>query len=138
VDDSLAPANPPSLPPGVGFFFKNPNAATNVTFVGQVVPGPSSTNSTPLLAGYSMIGSALPANVSDISAAPVSLPLIDGMQVLTFNNATGLYVGASYLPALGGWLDDNLASIPAPGYKIGEGFFFKNPNAAATWKQSLP
>jgi len=136
VDDNLAAANPPSLPPGVGFFFKNPNAATNITFVGQVVPGPSSTNSTLLLAGYSMVGSALPANVSDISTAPVSLPLIDGMQVLTFDGVK--YNGASYLPAFGGWVDDNLASIPAPGYKIGEGFFFKNPNATSTWKQSLP
>ena len=46
VDDQLAAANPPSLPPGVGFYFKNPNAATNITFAGQVVPNPGSTNVT--------------------------------------------------------------------------------------------
>jgi len=134
----LAPANPPSLPPGVGFFFKNPNAATNITFVGQVVPGPTSTNLNPLLAGYSMIGSALPANVSDITAAPVSLPLIDGMQILTFDSASSTYTSSSYLTAFGGWVNDALTSVPAPSYKIGEGFFFKNPNATSSWKQSLP
>jgi hypothetical protein len=138
VDDNLNPANPPSLPPGVGFFFKNPNAATNITFVGQVVPGPGTTNSVPLAAGYSMIGSALPANVTDITAAPVSLPLIDGMQILTFNSATSTYKSASYLTAFGGWVDDSLNPVPAPSYSIGEGFFFKNPNAASSWKQSLP
>jgi len=138
VDDNFASANPPSLPPGVGFFFKNPNATTNITFVGQVVPGPASTNKITLSAGYSMIGSALPANVSDITAAPVSLPLIDGMQILTFNSTTSTYNSSSYLVAFGGWVDDNFASVPAPSYSIGQGFFFKNPNAQASWSQSLP
>jgi hypothetical protein len=138
VDDSLNASSPPSLPPGKGFFFKNPNAATNITFVGQVVPGPGTTNSVTLAAGYSMVGSALPANVSDITAAPVSLPLIDGMQVLTYNNATSSYQSSSYLVAFGGWVNDALTSVPAPSLSIGQGFFFKNPNAAAAWKQSLP
>jgi hypothetical protein len=138
VNDDLTSATAPILPPGVGFFFKNPNAATNITFVGQVVPGPGSTNKTQLAAGYSMVGSALPANVSNITNAPVSLPVIDGMQILTFDSASSTYKSANYLQAFGGWVDDNFASIPAPGYSIGEGFFFKNPNATTTWDQSLP
>ncbi len=85
-----------------------------------------------------MVGSALPANVSNITGAPVSLPLIDGMQILTFDNPTATYKRASYLTAFGGWVEDALNTVPAPSYSIGEGFFFKNPNAAAPWRQSLP
>jgi hypothetical protein len=140
IDANLAPSTPPSLPPGKGFFFFNPaTTATNITFVGQVVPGPASTNSLSLVPGFSMIGSPLPANVTDVSAAPVSLPKIDSMQVLTWNNATSKYVYSSFDSTLGGWIDANLSPITAPSYSIGQGFFFFNPGTtAASWNQSLP
>jgi len=143
VDANLNPSSPPSLPPGVGFFFFNPGAtATNVTFVGQVVPGPSSTNNLTVAAGYSMIGSPLPANVTNISSAPVSLPLLNGMLVLTWDNVNSKYVYAQYDATLGignGWVDANLNAISAPGYSIGQGFFYFNPQSGnATWSQSLP
>jgi len=143
-DANLNPSVAPSLPPGVGFFFFNPNSTnTPITFVGTVVPNPSSTNILTVAAGYSMIGSPLPAAVSDITAAPVSLPKPNGMIVLSWNNATSKYVYSSYDASLGispsNWYDANLAGIPAPGYSIGEGFFFFNPNATSTaWAQSLP
>jgi hypothetical protein len=73
ADGSTAP-HLPSLPPGQGFFFFNPVAATNVTFVGQVVPNPGATNQIPLAAGYNLVGSAIPATVTAITNAPVSLP----------------------------------------------------------------
>jgi hypothetical protein len=144
VDANLNPSVPPSLPPGTGFFYYNPGAtATNFTFVGQVVPGPSSTNSLVLQPGYSMIGSPLPANVADISAAPVSLPIggsLNGLQILTWNGKG--YVYSSYDNTLGigtGWVDANLNAISAPSYSIGQGFFFYNPAATAqNWNQSLP
>jgi hypothetical protein len=136
IDANFAASVPPQLPPGKGFFFFNPAAATNITFVGQVVPGPSSTNSIPLPAGYSLVGSALPANVTNISSAPVSLPLIASMQVLTWSGSA--YVYSSYDPAFGGWIDQNFAAKTAPTYSIGQGFFFFNPGTATTWSQSLP
>lgn len=139
VDANFGPAVPPSLPPGKGFFFFNPGGATNVTFVGQVVPGPSSTNSMTLPSGYSLVGSPLPANVSDVTASPVSLPKIASMQILNWNGSK--YVYSSYDPSFGtptGWVDANFAGIPAPGYNIGDGFFFFNPGAPAQWSQSLP
>jgi len=140
IDASLAASTPPSLPPGKGFFFFNPGTtATNITFVGQVVPGPASTNTLSLAAGYSMVGSPLPANVTNISTAPISLPLIDSMQVLTWDNAGSKYVYHGFDSTLGGWLDQALGSIPAPSYSIGQGFFFFNPGTtAASWNQSLP
>ena len=74
--------------------------------------------------------------MADISTAPVSLPLIPSMQILTWNG-TG-YVYSSYDPGFNGWIDANFASKAAPSYSIGQGFFFFNPAAAAQWKQSLP
>jgi len=143
VDVNLAPANPPSLPPGKGFFFQNPaSTPTNITFVGQVVPGPSSTNTLALAPGYSMVGSPLPAAVTDITTSPVNLPKVPSEAVLTWNGSG--YTTATYNPAFNpppgsGWVDANLAPIAAPSYSIGEGFFFQNPNnTAINWVQSLP
>jgi len=59
--------------------------------VGQIVAAPSSTDCQAVSPGFSLISSPLPANVADISEAPVSLPLIDGMLVLTWDNATSKY-----------------------------------------------
>jgi len=124
------------LPPGQGFFFLNPAGATNVTFVGQVVPGPSSTNSIALPAGYSLVGSASPATVPSITNAPASLPVIDGMVLLTWGGKSYVYTG--FDSGFGGWVDANSAPSAAPPYKIGQGFFFLNNGAPTTWKQSLP
>src|SRR6266700_1270057 len=61
--DGTTASVPPSLPPGKGFFFNNPNGPTNGTFVGQVVPSPGAANANQLAlpTGYSLIGSPLPA-----------------------------------------------------------------------------
>jgi hypothetical protein len=136
IDINLNPANPPSLPPGKGFFFFNSGAATTVTFVGQVVPSPGVTNTTTIPSGYSLVGSALPASVTDITAAPVSLPVLDGEQVLQWNGAGYNY--ASYSTIFGGWIDINLNPISAPPYSVGSGFFLFNSGAPASWSQSLP
>ena len=134
VDSQFNPAQAPSLPPGKGFFFFNPFASTTVTFVGQVVPGPGVTNSLAIPSGYSLIGSPLPASVTDITAAPVSLPKIDGMQILKWTGAGYSY--AAY--DSGAWVDSQFNTIPAPGLNVGQGFFLFNPFAATTWPQSLP
>ena len=137
--DDVTPTGPPSLPPGKGFFFFNPNAtATNITFVGQVVPGPSSTNTLSLAPGYSLIGSPLPATVAQITNPPVSLPVLDGMQILQWGS--GKYSEVMFDSGAGGWVKaDDVTPTTAPPYAIGSGFFFFNPNATASaWNQSLP
>ena len=136
VDANFAPTVAPQLPPGKAFFFFNPGAAYTQTFVGQVVPGPSTTNNLALPAGYSMVGSPLPASATAITAAPVSLPQIDGMVILQWNGSG--YVYSSYDTGFGGWVDANFQSKAAPGYNVGSGFFFFNPGAPTTWPQSLP
>jgi hypothetical protein len=135
--DGTTPSVPPSLPPGQGFFFFNPAPATNVTFVGQVVPGPSSTNTLSLPSGYSLVGSPLPANVTTITNTPVSLPVIDSMLILTWNGSK--YTQTGFDSTFGGWVGaDGTTPSVAPPYSIGQGFFFFNPGPTAQWKQSLP
>ena len=135
-DANSQPAAPPSLPPGKGFFFFNPGASHNITLTGQVLPGPGTTNSLILPSGYSLVGSPLPANVANISSAPVNLPLIDGMQILTWNGSG--FTFSLYDSGFGGWVDANLKPKTAPSYSIGQGFFIFNPRAAVTWEQSMP
>jgi hypothetical protein len=132
--DDVTPAHPPSLPPGKGFFFFNPNpTATNFTFIGQVVPG-----CFPLAPGFSLIGSSLPSTVTEITNAPVSLPALDGMFILEWDGSK--YVETMFDSSAGGWVkaDDATPSV-APPYTIGQGFFLFDPNACAcSWCQSLP
>jgi len=134
-----SPSVPPSLPPGSGFFFFNPGAATNVTFVGQVVPNPSSTNTINLASGYNLVGSAIPATVAAITNSPVKLPVIDGMIILEWDATKQKYTQTGFDSGFGGWVgaDGSTASV-APPYSIGQGFFLFNPGAAQAWKQSLP
>jgi hypothetical protein len=137
--DGSTPSSPPMLAPGQGFFFLNPGPATNVTFVGQVVPNPGTTNHLALPSGYSLIGSAVPATVPAITTAPVSLPILDGMQILSWDSAASKYVQTGFDSGFGGWVQaDGSTPTVAPPYTIGEGFFFLNPGAATTWDQALP
>jgi hypothetical protein len=126
----------PSLPPGRGFFFFNPGPSTNIVFSGRITPFPGSSNSIPLATGYSLVGSLLPASVTNITSAPINLPLIDGMIILTWNG-TG-YVYSLFDSGLGGWTDVNLQPTLAPAYSLGQGFFTFNPGPPMTWVQSLP
>jgi len=137
--DDITPSAPPSLPPGQGFFLFNPNPTpTNFTFVGQVVPGPSSSTTATLKAGYNLVGSTLPAAVSTITNTPVSLPVIDGMSILQWNGST--YNVTIYDSTAGGWVQgDDVTATNAPAYAIGQGFFLFNPNpTSVNWTQSLP
>jgi hypothetical protein len=140
INANLQPASPPALPPGKGFFFYNPLPTdTNITFIGQVIPSPGTTNCMGVPPGFFLFSSPLPANVPDISAPPVNLPILDGMQVLTWDSAGSKYVFSSYDSTLGGWIDINLSPIMPTTYSIGQGFFLFNPFAqVVVWCQSLP
>jgi hypothetical protein len=121
------------------FFFFNPNpTSTNFTFIGQVVPAPTSTNCLSLPPGWDMIGSPLPASVNEITNAPVSLPLLDGMIILEWDGSK--YVETMFDRSAGGWVQaDDVTPSVAPPYRIGQGFFLFEPSLAAImWCQGLP
>jgi hypothetical protein len=133
--DGLTPVEPPSLPPGEGFFFLNPApTATNLTFVGEV----NLTNCLSLSPGYSMIGSPLPATVNQITNPPVSVPVIDGMQLLEWSGTH--YLTTGFDSGFGGWVGaDGQTPSVAPPYSIGQGFFLNNPSASPySWCPHLP
>lgn len=145
VDANNNPAQPPTLAPGTGFFFYNPNPATTLTFVGQVVPNPGATNSLNLPTGYSLVGSPMPVG-GQLSATPttgtpvapgtLNMPVIDGEFMLTWNNA---FVYRGYDSGYGGWVDANNNPVtPPPSIAVGQGLFFYNPGAAVPWLQALP
>lgn len=136
IDASFNPSVPPSLSPGKGFFFFNPVAAYTNTWVGEVVPAPGATNSLTLPSGYSLVGSVLPASATQITAAPIRLPQVDGMVILGWTGTAYSYV--SYDSGLGGWIDVNFNPSTEPGYTVGDGFFYFNPVAATPWLQWLP
>lgn len=136
IDANFNPSVPPTLPPGRGFFFFNPGAAYTNTWVGQVVPNPGTTNTLNLPAGYSLVGSVLPASATAITASPVKLPLVDGSAILQWNGSA--YVYSSYDTGFGGWIDSSFNPTTEPGYTVGDGFFFFNPGTPVGWQQALP
>ena len=136
VDMNFNPSVPPSLPPGKGFFLFNPDYVATQTFVGEVTPAPCTTNTIPLPSGYSLVGSPLPADVYPIEAAPVSLPLIEGMQNLWWQGLD--YDFDTWDSGFGGWVGCGFLPTKPPGYSVGQGFFFYNPGPAAGWSEALP
>ncbi len=131
-DDS--PTTAPTVPPGRGFFFFNPNPAFTNTFVGSVVPSPGATNTLSLPPGYSLVGSVLPV-AGAATAAPVGVPAIDACIIVTFD---GIAYDSRYLDT-GAWLkssDDSPTSDH--NLTVGQGFFYFNPGLAAPWTHTLP
>jgi hypothetical protein len=107
-----------------------------VTFVGEVVPNPNTTNNLALPVGYSLIGSPMPVAATDITAAPSRLPLIPDMQILKWNGAG--FNAAQNSSLLGSWVNPaDLSPVAVPSIAPGEGFFFYTPTAS-TWSQWLP
>ena len=135
IDAAFNPANPPQLPPGRGFFYFTPGASLTNTFVGEVIPAPGITNTLVLPSGYALVGSPLPAGGA-VSAAPVRLPAVDGLQMLQWSGSS--YVYSSFDSGFGGWIDSGFNPIPEPLIAVGEGFFYFNPGGAANWQQWLP
>jgi hypothetical protein len=88
-----------------------------------------------LPSGYSLIGSPMPVSGANIGAAPVSLPVPDACIISSFNGIaydTRTLDGADWLSL------PSFAVTTAPGYTVGQGFFFFNPGSAVNWNQTLP
>jgi hypothetical protein len=127
----------PTVPPGEGFFYFNPNATATLTFVGEVAAksGGSVTNVV-TGPGFRLVGSKIPYGGA-VSNASFNLPIQDNMQVLEWNGSTG-YITSGYDSGFGGWIDDSFNNIAPPTIDAGQGFFYNNPSATVNWIQSLP
>ena len=160
TDNSGSLAVPtPILAPGHGFFINNPGSPVTNTWVGNVKPGPGSTNNAPIGGGNSLIASMLPisgplantglmafplAPLNDTAAAPAGT--LNAVVVNTWNGAS--FVSAYYesdftVNNLGagfaGWATDNSGSLalPAPNVNVANGFFINNPGSPVSWSQGL-
>jgi len=112
--------------PGVGFWVNNPRSTNlTVTFVGTV---PSS-NSNPLVAGFNLVGTALPVSgdiVSNTLSAFTNYNIGDSVYVYSstsgyseFTSATGKPAGHGYL---GQWTSAGDPIVP----NVGQGFWYDN------------
>jgi hypothetical protein len=122
------------FPPGVGFFYYNPNPQFTNTFVGEVVQGPA-TNSLPT--GYSMQGSQWPAQgfVQDLG-----LNAGQGDTIYLWGNNSfkvinlDAYGGGWTQPAPAGTVVD---PVKGPQIGVGGGFFYFNTGAPFKWTSNF-
>jgi len=107
------------------FFFKNPTvtAITN-TFVGNVKQG---TLTTPLSAGFTLVGSQVPQ--SGLVSTDLGVPIGNAESVFKFDTTTQAYTGGTFF--FGSW-----GGAGEPVIGVGEGFFVKKV-AAANWTRSF-
>lgn len=114
-----------TLVPGQGFFLQLPAGAadTTITFVGEVMQG---TLSTPLIAGFNLVGSKVPQAgmiQTDLGFVPG-----EGDVVFKFDTATGNYALSTF--EFGAW-------DPAqPTLSVGEGIWVQKI-AAGTWNRTF-
>lgn len=114
------------LLPGQGAFIRNEStAAFTLTFVGEVMQG---SLSTPIPAGFSMIASQVPQ--AGIVDTDLGLTPGENDVVYQFNGATQKYAVDSF--SSGSW-----DTPTGPTIGVGEGFFYKNNNAATTWNRTF-
>lgn len=122
-DDNAAWNGALALPPGQGFWIKNPTASPlTLTFVGEVKQGPS-TNAVP--AGFSMKGSIVPQS-GDL-ATVLGYPAVVGSTAVYFWR-NGAYVIRNRSTDD----DDNAAWNGATEPLVAEGFWLKE-NAPVSW-----
>lgn len=142
--------NPPNLNPGQGFILSTTLGAFTNTFVGNVKPGPGTTNSITVPSGVGLISSQLPVSgyVTNSSfqmpIVPLTLtgqPGLDAFYIYVFTgSAYQTYYYESDFPAPG-WNKDangNAANaIAPPQINIGQSFYTSTTLGSFPWAQHL-
>jgi hypothetical protein len=121
-----------ALPPGAGFFIKNPNAAYTNTFVGEVLTG--NLTNTPV-AGYSLIASKVP-QAGFVADLGLSAGL--GDTIYMWNGAG--FIGINNDEFGGGWSPTppfTVDNVKGPQIGVAQSFFYKNIAGTATWERNF-
>lgn len=121
-----------SLPPGKGFFIKNPGAPYTNTFVGEVLTG--NLVNTPV-AGYSLISSKVPQSgfVADLGLSAGlgdTIYMWNGAGFIAINNDE---FGGGWSPAPPFTVDN----VKGPQIGVAQSFFYKNIALTATWVRNF-
>jgi len=142
--------NPPNLNPGSGFIITTTLGAFTNTFVGNVKPGPGTTNTISIPAGSSLLASSLPVSgyVTNSSFQMPIVPLgatgspgLDGFYIYVFTGAGySTYYYESDFPGTG-WNKDAGGTagnvIAPPQINIGQSFFMTTTLGGFPWAQHL-
>ncbi len=129
------PVNAPLLPCATGIFYNNGQGVLETnTYTGTVVLS----QSTSLLNGYNMVGSAPPIAVADIEDANMNLPLQGGDTVATWDPIGQGFVFYIYAGP-GSWFDGITGNpVSAPSVSVGEGIFYNNGQGVTeSWTQTV-
>jgi hypothetical protein len=131
------------LAPGSGYFVKTPaSAGATLTFVGEVVQGPS-TNA--LASGFSLKGSKVAQSVplGDLTtseATTMHFPAADNDAVTFYDVPTQSYKDAIQYFNGYGWFDPGPSGpgpVTGPSPGVAEAMFVFKPGAAANWTRSF-
>jgi hypothetical protein len=125
----------PQLKIGQGFFYSNGQGVPETnTFAGTVVLS----QSTSLVAGYSMVSSAPPV-AGALDGSAFNLPYQSGDSIILWNGGGfSTYGYANYGPGYTWLYPDGSYSDTAPSVSVGQGIFYSNGQGSPeTWTQNL-
>jgi hypothetical protein len=119
--------------PGQAVFFDNNTAApVTFTFVGTV---PSGSLTNPIVTGFNLIGSILPASGDLVTNSLTSFTNpVSGDTVYFYDNASGFYDSYGYTKK-NGWQSSGSAADPSVP-TVGEGFFYNTASAGISWVEN--
>jgi len=136
MSDYSTPTNPPIISPGTAVFVQVGAVVTN-TMVGTVVPNSGSTYTNSLVAGYNLIGSAIPVGGSLTNSLFAFTPP-DGTTMLQYNGAGYTYnIFDQSAPPVQWYMSDYSTPTNAPNINVGQGFFLQL-GTAYKYIQAMP
>jgi hypothetical protein len=121
------------LPPGVGFFLKA-SSATNITFVGNVVPASGSSVTNVLGVGLYPVGSLTPYADVVTNAATFNLQVAGATTLQQWSIPNQQFALFTYSALSHTWKQGSTPTNPV--INVAEGFFI-SPSTATNWVQTL-
>jgi hypothetical protein len=103
-------------------------AAKTITFVGEVVQGPTTT---PIPRGFSIKSSVVPQAVKPDALGAGSIPAADGDTIYAWNTAQRKYDVYTYDEAFAQW------SPALPTFQVGDAFYYFRLGTATNWTRTF-
>jgi len=119
--------------PGEGVFVLLPGSASKtLTFVGEVVQGPTTT---PLPRGFSIKASVVPQAVKPDALGAGSIPAAQGDVIYRYNTTTKGFDSYRYDDLDAAWSRNGVQGLPA--FDVGEAFYYLRVGAATNWTRTF-
>jgi hypothetical protein len=119
--------------PGEGVYVLIPGTEDKtITFVGEVVQGPTST---PLPRGFSIKSSVVPQAVKPDALGAGSIPAANGDIIYRYNTTTKGFDSYRFDDLDGTWSHNGVAGLPV--FDVGEAFYYLRVGAATNWTRTF-